>query len=204
MCRWFIIVKKMMMVMTVLTVKSRAIAVLGRSTYLKMFQETKALSQKEEQKVFTKIIRGEVVGQRLPDGKPSASEDAPEPKDPEMCSHPASQMARRANGRESWWSCKDCLARWQRCSLEEYKGTGAGTDKDVVTFGIHMGKTYLDVHRDPAHAQWVMMTVEQDPSSGPEVKRLAEYLVKKEQEMALWEEVPHRDKRKKPEDKEEA
>lgn len=206
-CRWFIIAKKLLMVMTVLNLKARAIAVLGKATYLKIFQETKALSQQEEKKVFTKIIRGEVVGRRLPDAKPPATkpgEEMPETLDPEMCQHPAIKMVMRANKDEKWWTCKDCLGRWQRRSLETYHGEGPGTDRDIVTFGIHMGETYLDVHEDPAHSQWVMMTAEQDPASGPEVRRLAEYLVKKEAQMAMWETVPHRDKRKKEEAKDEA
>ena len=178
-------VMKILMVFKVVDTKNKAKAVLGQDAYLRVFQQSKG--SEEEKKKFTKIINGEVVGKELPSSKSASSEATMEP---EMCPHPAKKMVRRGNKNSQWWTCTQCMTRWERLPLESLEPKAATTkDTDLVTFGQYEGKTYLEVFQDPTHAQYVLMTAEQDPKASPAVKRLARYLVEKERS-ATWEEVP--------------
>ena len=66
---------------------------------------------------------------------------------------------------------------------------------EILSFGRHAGKTYdqmIEQHAD--YCQWAVMTIEQDAgSASPELRRFAEYVVRKEQEAVLQHEDRKRD-----------
>jgi hypothetical protein len=75
---------------------------------------------------------------------------------------------------------------------ETLNTTTEGQDTDIVMIGSHMGKQYKELLTDPQQCQWILMTAEQDPMASKETKRLARYLVKKEQQFmadGAWMEV---------------
>eukprot|EP00973_Karenia_brevis_P012576 1706474-Karenia_brevis.AAC.1 len=62
-------------------------------------------------------------------------------KDPAVCAHPNDDLIRRGSGKTSWWTCKQCLRRWECLPLSKFEPAGAVTEReDLVTFGRHMGR----------------------------------------------------------------
>ena len=184
---------KILMIFQVFEVKNKAKMLLGAEAYNRVFPQAKAVeTQEETKKKVTRIIKGEVVGRPLATlAKGKREEQAT--MTPELCPHPEDKMKREGNRNSRTWVCLQCLQRWERTPLEELNNpTTPGRDSDLVTFGMHVGKTYREVFNDPTHAQWIMMSAEQDPNASPEMKRLARYLVKKEASQT-WEEVPQKD-----------
>ena len=52
-----------------------------------------------------------------------------------------------------------------------------------MTFGRHMGKKFETIlNTDPSYCQWVMQAVEQEPTTAPTMRRLAEYTAKVERD----------------------
>ena len=52
-----------------------------------------------------------------------------------------------------------------------------------MTFGRHIGKKFETiVNTDPSYCQWVMQAVEQEPTTAPTLRRLAEYTAKVERD----------------------
>ena len=175
--RWKAIVYKVLIVINVHAVKERVTAALGgRDNYLRIFQQVKT-PQLPDQPLVTRIIDGEVVGRPLPTSK--GQSDGAE-LEPAMCQHPSSKMKKRGNKAQKWWTCTACLQRWERKELEEYHPKGEATDTDLITFGPRIGQTYLEVLQDPMYCQLILLTVETDPASSPQIKRLARYIVQNE------------------------
>ena len=63
---------------------------------------------------------------------------------------------------------------------------GPPQDHDLVTFGKFVGRTYQEVYEDQSYAEWILRTAESGATSfAPELKRLAMYLVQREQREAV-------------------
>jgi len=74
--------------------------------------------------------------------------------------------------------------------LKDVEPTGhVMLDKDLVTFGDFLGKTYADVWKDPIQAQHIIQTAEVQRSASTALKRLAQYLVAREKNEG-WFQIP--------------
>ena len=184
--RWKSLLLKVLMVFQVFQTKQKAMTMLGKEVYLRVFQEAKKVeNKKDEDKQITKVINGEIVGKQLESmGKGKRAEKATE--DPMTCVHPTDKMKREGNKSQKTWCCLLCLTRWERLPLETVNLKTEGKDNDLVTFGKYLGKTYKEVASDPEQTQWILQSVEQDPKVSQEMIRLANYLVAKE---SKWEPV---------------
>ena len=115
--------------------------------------------------------------------------------DPALCQHPNEQLKPKSNKKDDkgidWFVCVGCACRWERMKLSDVEPKSQMfTDKDLVTFGDYLGKTYSDVWRDPVTAQHIIRTAEIEKSASPAVKRLAMYLVAREKQEGAWYPVP--------------
>jgi hypothetical protein len=170
---WKIVVLKVLWVLDNYQLKKRTQAVLGKDAYLRIIQQAKTEPEPTEQ--FSKVINGEIVGKALPPG------DGVQEVDPAQCEHPTTCMKRRGNKKNAWWTCNQCLSRWERKSLDSQASRSEiprGTD--LVTFGRHVGKTFAHVYNElPQYGQWVLSTVETEESCD-QLRRLAAYLQRRE------------------------
>ena len=150
------------------------------------FVDTKASSSQTKQKSAPwKVLTFQglkwIVGKELPEGQ--GKKDATKhTHDPLTCQHPTDNIQGRGgrNGLK-WWICLACGARWERIPLSQYETDSPGLDKDLITFGKHMGKTYETVLRtDLPYCQWALQTVESGDSHSPQLKKFAKYVVSKE------------------------
>ena len=150
------------------------------------FVNPKASSSQAKQKsapwkVLTFQSQKWIVGKELPEGQ--GKKDATKhTHDPLTCQHP-SENTRGRGGRNElrWWICLNCGTRWERIPLSEYETDSPGHDKDFITFGKHLGKTYETVLRtDPPYCQWALQTVESGDSHSPQLKKFAKYVVSKD------------------------
>ena len=83
-----------------------------------------------------------------------------------------------------WWTCAACGKRWERIPLTEFEPSMSNPldDNDILTFGKHLGYTYLQVWKqDPNYCQWVLETAEMGDAS-PQLKRFAHYVAQKERQ----------------------
>ena len=175
MARWRTLVIKLMVILRVHDMKNKAMNMLGRNAYLRVFN--KISDQKQQDTKVNKVINREIVGKVL--DKPA---QGPIITDPSLCEHPYNKMKRHGNKTTKWWTCTECQTRFERKELEDLKPAGPMRDQDLVLFGMHVGKTYLQIYNEqPSYAQWVMQTAESGDSS-PDLARLARYLARKEQE----------------------
>ena len=77
----------------------------------------------------------------------------------------------------------NCGTRWERIPLSDYETDSPGHDKDFITFGKHLGKTYETVLRtDIPYCQWALQTVESGDtqSCSPQLKKFATYVATKD------------------------
>jgi hypothetical protein len=117
MARWKIMVVELFWVLRNFELKCCAQEVLGRSAYLRIFQQIE--STKEQVKdIPLKIIDGQVVGKPLPQGQGTGNVD------PVMRQHLKENMKTRANKTEEWWTCAMCQSRWERQTVEGHIPTG--------------------------------------------------------------------------------
>ena len=96
--------------------------------------------------------------------------------DPSMCQHPAENMKARGNAKALWWFCEKCASRWARQAVAEVNLSLEPLNDDIVTFGKHMGKKYVEVYMtDPKYCEWVMESVAQSEASEQHL-RLAHFI----------------------------
>ena len=147
---------------------------------------TKASSSQTKQKsapwkVLTFQNEKWIVGKELPEGQ--GKKDATKhTHDPLTCQHPSDSIHGRGgrNGLK-WWICLNCGTRWQRIPLSDYETDNVGNNKDVLTFGKHMGKTYEAVLKlDPAYCDWALQTAESGDITSLQLKKFAKWVVTKE------------------------
>ena len=171
---------KFLIILQYLNTKARVALVLGKETFERAFLSAKKTieNKKGEQKEINRVIKGEVVGKELP----TKGEGVPK-MDPAMCPRPESEMVRKSNARKDgkglvWWTCAQCKTRWERFTLEDAARNKEPKDNDVVTFGKHQGRTYLDIRENfPDYSNWVMMTYETENfAAGVGLAHLAKYL----------------------------
>ena len=173
---------KLFAVLRVYEIKRQTQAALGKVAYQRIFRQIADATEQPGETTVNKIINGEIVGKRLPDAASSSTSERNQ--DPAICPHPPISMKARGNKTYKWWTCLNCLSRWERKSLSEATTQGATTDSEKVLFGKFAGKTFLEIFKDaPQYAQWVLMTAENEVECSTQLKRLAQYLVKKEAEM---------------------
>jgi hypothetical protein len=75
--------------------------------------------------------------------------------------------------------CTKCASRWNRLEVAEVNASPEPMDDDVVTFGKHMGKKFVEVYmQHPDYCEWVMDTVAQADTFTPsaELQRLAHFI----------------------------
>ena len=178
--RWKIVTLKLLWVLRNYLMKSCTQAALGRDAYQRIFHRIKNKSESSKGTV-NRVINGEIVGKMLPAGT-NKNQDDSTPAD--MCLHEAKFMRPRGNRTTNWWTCLNCHSRWERRKREETPVTGTPTDHEMLTFGKHAGKTFLETATaHPDYCQWIIQTADnpyipyksvQDPS--PQLQRFAQYL----------------------------
>ena len=174
--QWKIFVLKLLWVLKSFGIKMATQAVLGKEAYQRIFQQHKQRLERPKQDY--KVINREIVGNPLPPGKGKGEID------PTMCPHDRTYLKRRGNKdskQGKWWTCIACNPRWERKSLDEIHTDVEGRDTDLVGFGAHANKTYLQLlENEKSYCQWVLMTAEMEEDRSPALARLAKYLVQKE------------------------
>ena len=163
-------------------VKRARIAILGHDVYMNIFAEVKRVVNQDEKKESKnwQVIDGQYVGRKYP--KPSKG--SPE-VDPAVCPHNPQYLKPRGNGRQNWWTCVACLTRWERIPIEIKEEGADAKDSDVLAFGKHAGKTYLEVLTDyPSYTRWVISTDEHGDNTNKQFAHFARYIRKKEYEEA--------------------
>ena len=176
--QWKRITSKILLVVRNLEIKRTTQQILGVEQYRRIFRQIDQIeSPAAPSQVVHRVINGEIVGQVLASTGKETSTDA------FLCQHPIDAMKRRGNRTQSWWTCMRCQTRWERLPLPVQEGQPQ--DYDLVTFGKYVGRTYQEVYEDPPYSEWVLRTVESgETSQYPDMKRLALYLVQKEQKEA--------------------
>ena len=139
-----------------------------------------------------RVIRGEIVGDTLPPGEGETDKKYAN-TDPMECNHPVDQMRARANQHQEWWTCQQCLNRWERKKIRKIipiaKEPG---DQEIVTFGKHKGMTFQQVYQtDRQYCCWAVKTMEAGDNRNPCSKgllRFARYVaeVQMMEEDATW------------------
>ncbi len=167
--RWKQIATKLMMILRLFAVKKSAQAVLGRSVYLRLMKDVQQHDDSSRSpEAPSVVINGEVLGAPLARGHGVAKEH------PTTCLHPSTMIRPRANARQRWFTCLQCLARWDRKPLE-YGGPAKETD--YMRFGSHSDLTYAEVVQQfPRYCHWVTQTREVEVDSCPMLKRFADWL----------------------------
>ena len=158
----------------------------GRQNFLKVFQYIKEQNLQTTPQVveFTRVIGQELVGKPLPMGLGNKRLAV---NDPLTCPHPDTAMAPRGNAhmnvrgekiQVNWWICKLCNSRWDRQPIPAHQNPDEPQDSDRLTFGKHLGKTYLEVYNtEPNYCSWAIETVQHGEHPSKELRRLAEYLL---------------------------
>ena len=174
-CLWRTLLLKVSLLFRTLQQLGKAQILLGKETYDRIFGMSQSQLSNQEPVQF-RMVKGEVVGRRLTAGGGKVDLKRAH-KDPTMCEHPHHSMKARSNKTAKWWTCVDCLSRWERLpanTLLEMNPEDLG--QEMVSFGKHAGSTYQQVKQeDPKYCQWVMQTTEYGEPS-PEMRRLAQYL----------------------------
>jgi len=151
--------------------------------------ETEGFQLIETLPEFTRVLPFQrqqfVVGKSRPpgEGKIDAQKFT---HDPLICQHPSDRLAARG-GKDKWWTCLACGNRFDRIPLSEFEPTQGApvSDKDLITFGTHMGHTYQHVwNKHQGYCQWVLQTAEMGDSSTP-LRRFATYIAQMEQRMGF-------------------
>ena len=141
-------------------------AILGEKVYDAWFTVPMPQSvSQSSQPVVHRIIRGEAVGRQLERG--AGPQDLKKATmDPSMCQHPVENMKARGNAKALWWFCEKCASRWNRLAVSQVNSCPEPLDDDIVTFGNHLGKKYVEVYMtDPKYCERVMETVAQGEAS---------------------------------------
>ena len=165
----------------------------GQKIFRNLFQEVREASGRETSTASTayhRVIGNELVGEPLPRGSGVATQSA------ETCHHPETEMSRRGTAKMHttnpatnpptkimimWWTCRLCQSRWARHPIPDY-GTSEAQDNDVMCFGKHAGKTYVEVLLTcPTYCDWVLMTAESGESPSPQLMRFAAYIQRQRQ-----------------------
>ena len=128
-------------------------------------------------------VKGEpyVVGKELKESQ--GTKDATKhTHDPMLCQHPSEKMlARGGRNDQRWWCCQACGARWERIPLSKYETNEQPSGKDLVTFGMHAGKTYNNVYLShPTYCDWIMKTAETGDDASAQLIKFARYLTTRE------------------------
>ena len=162
-----------------ITLQTRNRAILGEKVYNSWFTAPMPEWVSEAtQQVVHRVIKGQAVGRQLPRGT-GAKDLAKAHMDPTMCKHPEDDMIIRGNAKQRWWMCTKCASRWNRLEVAEVNASPEPMDDDVVTFGKHMGKKFVEVYmQHPDYCEWVMHTVAQADTFTPsaELQRLAHFI----------------------------
>ena len=171
---WRSLLLKVQLLFQTVFAQTKAQTLLGKEVYNKLFPKTASLPAPTTTAVHYRFIRGEVVGKALEKGEGKVDSMRAH-VDPALCQHPENAMKPRANGPKMWWTCTKCLSRWERLTIQQVEGLNQDPgDQSIVTFGKHMGSTYLQVLEDQNYVQWIQHTVQHgDPS--PEQQKLAGY-----------------------------
>ena len=158
----------------------------GRQNFLKVFQYIKEQNLQTTPQVidFTRVIGQELVGKPLPMGLGNKRLAV---NDPLTCPHPDNAMAPRGNAHTNvrgdkiqvnWWTCKLCNSRWERQPIPAHQNPDEPQDSDRLTFGKHLGKTYLEVYNtEPQYCSWAIETVQHGDHPTKELQRLVDYLL---------------------------
>ena len=175
---------KIMALLGYLMTKTRCKLLLGEQTFRRL---TKPAVQKvqdgpDKTTEVQRMVRGELVGKKLDnDWKPK--DKRPKEADPNICQHPENRMERASNKRPDGkgmdsWICKMCHTRWERLQVNQVAATATAKDTDLVMFGKHQGRTYLEILTEfPKYRDWVIEASQQDPSQmSPAMAHLAKYL----------------------------
>jgi hypothetical protein len=124
-----------------------------------------------------------VVGKEITAGS-GVKDQTKRTHDPLLCQHPSDKMfARGGRGELKWWTCIACGTRWARIPLSHYElhSAGQSNGNDLVTFGMHAGKTYNTVyHKHQQYCEWVLQTAETGDDPSPQLIKFARYLATKE------------------------
>ena len=174
-------VLKLLLVLRNYTLKRATQAVLGEDVYKRIFQQTDRAVNPTPQSSnnINRYLNGEVVGRPLEAWNPHRAE-----VDANICQHPASAMKARGNRDQKWWTCVLCQSRWERLPFNRPGGPPA--DSEQATFGRHAGQTFKTIyeqHQD--YTAWILRTVESGDSCSEDLKRLAEYIVRREAREAM-------------------
>ena len=123
-----------------------------------------------------------VVGKELKEAK-GAKDVTKHTHDPMVCQHPSDKMLGRGGRNDlKWWICQACGTRWERLPLVKFESTGAQPRcKDLITFGMHCGKTYDTVYLNhPEYCDWILRTAESGDDASAVLKKFARYLATRE------------------------
>ena len=114
---------------------------------------------------MTGILNGQIIGKKLPNDSKSEKTPTASLKTPELCLHAADRMMKGGNKNTKWWTCKDCLTRWERQPIGDRSGPPLPTD--LMMFGKYPTETYEKVYRDHGrYALWLQASVDYEtPSS---------------------------------------
>ena len=176
--RWKVMVLKLFWVLRCFQQKRAAQAALGTEPYKRIFNKYDKMKT-DGQTAPTQVINGEAVGKPLPDGTGTRTVEA------NVCQHPLMAMKARGNKTQKWWTCNLCQSRWERVPLDLPAPTMEPRDIDVMQIGKYQGKTFQEIYETQGHyCQWVLQTVDCEPSSSQHLKRLASYIVSREQREA--------------------
>jgi len=192
---WVRFVLKLAKIMQVFSYMDKLKVILGEKAYMAVFPKTATIEAPEEQIVINRVIGEEIMGKQLDPSDPGTQIAKNATVDPSLCQHPTLQLKPKSNKKPDgkgihWWVCHDCAGRWERMKLKDVEPTGhVMLDKDLVTFGDFLGKTYADVWKDPIQAQHIIQTAEVQRSASTALKRLAQYLVAREKNEG-WFQIP--------------
>ena len=173
---WRRLVLKIVWLFQMIDQRCRTKAILGEKVYDAWFTVPMPQSvSQSSQPVVHRIINGQVVGRQLERGE-GAKDRLKATMDPIMCQHPTENMKARGNAKALWWFCEKCASRWHRQAVSEVNQSVEPRTEDLITFGKHAGKKYVEVYmHEPKYCEWVMETVAEGEAS-PELARLAHFI----------------------------
>jgi hypothetical protein len=170
---------KLMWVIRAFEYQKATQAVLGKAAYQRIFKEHGAkVAAANTPTLPLRVIKGEVVGNPMTPGIGDSLVN------PTMCTHPLDHMQTRGNKNQKWWTCLQCQSRWVRLPMVSPNTKGVPTDQEVVSFGRYVGYPHKDVLKDKGYCNWIVMTAEAGDDPGNALMRMAQYIVKKEQQAA--------------------
>jgi hypothetical protein len=179
--KWKTLFLKVMVILQTVAQQSKAKYLLGEMIYNKLFVTNKIQAPTTET-VKYRYQNGQVIGKPLPAGEGKVDRSKVQ-MDPAVCQHPSHAMKARGNTTTKWWTCAQCLSRWERLAVEQISNLQEEPeDLSILTFGKYMGSSYAEVYEmDKPYCSWILNTAEKGDSS-PLLQHFAQYLQVKELE----------------------